>query len=179
MEKNLITVTTVFDDSNQPFAAEIYQEKVIKMTSEEAFQKGADLLCAIAVAQAEFNILKSLVKKGFGNTKSQKNFVQKRKKLITQRPPLPDTINPIYGAKTNTPLVEYFLEDVKLTLHFDTANFHARSLIEVSEVVKTDLYLSSFMRDKINLTDKEIAIWLGDFRLYRDQTKLENLYGHS
>ena len=152
------------------------------ITATDARRRAFALISAIAMAQTEGGIFKTLApptlkSKGFATaklTKEEQMAVGLLQLIRDVRSPLPPYIEPIFGHNTQKPLIKYALGNQEGTWELDTARHHAQALLEVAEAAETDSFMYKFS-DKVGLEKKDMALILQEFAVFRQQNWLEDL----
>lgn len=173
--------STVSPISLEPNVMIKWRESSGIITATDCRKRAFALISAIAMAQAEGGIFKTLAPdmkpKGFGQVKlsKQEDMAVKVLHLIRDvRAPLPSDIEPIFGYNTQQPLIKYRWGSQEGTLELDTAKHHAQVLLEVAEAAETDSFMYKFS-DRIGLDKQEMSFILAEFALFRQQNWLEDL----
>jgi hypothetical protein len=113
----------------------------------EARSKAAAIIRVAAIAETEAAIARKITEIGKHKTNfaRQRYFHQSLILVRDARPVLPLGIEPIYGSKTQRPLVVlygYKPDNEPLTLEIEEALEHAEAILVVAEAVQTDAWLA-------------------------------------
>lgn len=173
--------STVSAIMNEPSVLISWGDSTGVISATDARKRAFALITAIAIAQTEGGIFKTLAPdikpKGFGKvtlTKQEDMAVKVLHLIRDVRVPLPPDIEPTFGYNTQQPLVKYKWGNQEGMLELDTAKHHAQVLLEVAEAAQTDSFFYKFC-DSQNL-DKQVAVdILKEFALFRQQNWLEDL----
>lgn len=173
--------STVSAVSTEPNVLISWEETTGIISATDARKRAFALIQAIAMAQTEGGIFKTLAPdmkpKGFGKvtlSKQEDMAVSVLRLIRDARAPLPPGIEPIFGYNTQKPLIKYKWGDREGTLELDTARHHAQVLLECALSAETDSFFYKFC-DSQNL-DKQIAEdILREFALFRQQNWFEGL----
>jgi hypothetical protein len=149
----------------------------------EAREQATTLFLAAAIAETEARIalklsgLKEHKPKGFGKkpTEVEKAFYSITMLMREERPLLPEGVRPIFGWKSQQPLVEidFYGELVRLPVE-DTKN-HARWLIEVADGAESDCFFYGFLKEKLDISAEVANGFLQEFSEFRKRVQLEDL----
>lgn len=174
--------STVSTASLEPNVMIRWRESSGIITATDCRKRAFALISAIAIAQTEGGIFKTLVpptlkSKGFGQvklTKEEQMAVGLLQLIRDVRAPLPPDIEPIFGHNTQKPLIKYCWGSAQGTLELDTARHHAQALLECAEAAETDSFMYKFA-EKIGIEKAEMQVILQEFGLFRQQNWLEDL----
>ena len=132
------------------------------LTPADAIGQALALINAAAISRSEADIAIELSKG------AQCPIHQIMPLIRAARSPLPLGINPIYGQKTEQPLVECFWYGEQITMNLNDAYHHAQCLMEAAESARTDNFLVSAFKDA-GLNPEQRERVFASFRNYRKQ----------
>ena len=182
-DKDLYVESIVASINDKPYVQISWGDSKGVLSVPEARARGMNLLNAAAIADAEARIFELLLppNKGFNPNNPDK---QAGRAILTlrearkQRSPLPSDINPIYGFKNREAMIEYQWGEEKGMLDLDAARDHARGLLEAAESAERDSFFYYFFVTKQNILNRgQTEEFLQDFKLFRQQTILEEMLG--
>ena len=167
----------------QPCVAIVWGDQRGVITATAAEKRATDLLTAIAIAQAEGSFFKMLAPqikpKGFGGkfivNDEEKKAIAVLNFLRSNRLPLPEDINPIFGHRTQRPLIEYRWGERKVVWELDLAATHARRLFEVANVAISDSFFYRFCQTR-NIPKEVAEDILEELLIFRRQNLLEDIF---
>lgn len=179
----ILRVESVVSQNNNPSVLISYQETQATLSIVEARKHAFALVKAIAIAETEVAIIKKLspvkLSKGF-STQSNKKELGVLRGLIdlirSARPSEHPTIKPIFGFKTQLPLIDYQILDERLQLQIPEASHHAQCLIECAEAAEEDAFIYKYFANKIGLSREDIEVFLLEFSEQRKINYLESLF---
>ncbi|MGL5832967.1 MAG: hypothetical protein ACRC1Z_07005 [Waterburya sp.] len=178
----ILRVESIVSSDNNPSVLVSYQKTRATLNITEARKLAFALIKAIAIAETEVAIIKKLspvkIKRGF-STQSNKDLgilVGLIELIRSARPNKHPTITPIFGLKTQLPLIDYQILDERLQLQIPEASHHAQCLIECAEAAEEDAFIYKYFAEKIGLSRKEIEIFLLKFSEQRKVNYLESLF---
>ena len=178
-----ILVKSVIDENNNAKVLIAYELKKLELilTGEDACKHGIALFKAALVSEYEANLLYNLsplynqTGKGFGQkAKNEQIHASFLKMLRDCRPELPDFVKPIFGYKTQAPLVDYFLSGHKIQLGIEECLYHAGNVLQCAEAATTDEFLLNFLT-KANVKRNDALGLLQEYSTFRKATWLESL----
>lgn len=190
-EFDQIFVKSIFTDEYQPLVLIQYKDLEVTLTVADARKKAVQLIQASSISETEFNILNFFnvedKPKGFGKVKPTQKEIKKAKRdyemfamlfmLIRDvRQFSAENIEPIYGANTNLPLVDYYILDHKIQLQIDECIDHAANLLEAAEAAECDAFISKYLATNIQATKDEIQSVIYEFGEFRKVNRLEELF---
>jgi hypothetical protein len=175
--------STVAADRRTPMVAWYCNETEGLLTLLEAREQANALFLASAIAETEARValkvsgLKDHKPKGFGKkpTEIEKTFYQVMMLMREERPPLPEGIRPIFGWKTQQPLVEIELYGKLDRLPVEDVKNHARWLIECAEAAESDCFFYGFLKEKLDVSAEVANGLLQEFSDFRKRVQLEDL----
>lgn len=179
-EKQILVESSVSPGSFQPVVIQTYGKNVITFSAEVAKQRAIAILQAIAYADSEgviFKTLGGLSAKGFGKPR-QKDLemaTQLVRVIRENRNPLPQGVNAIFGFKTQQPLIDLEWDDIKISLRLDEALHHATVLLEAAEAAQSDSFLYQFVTANFEVDYEQIKSLVQEFALHRQRTRLESV----
>jgi hypothetical protein len=180
-EKVLHVESSVSSGSYQPMVIQVYGDNVVTMSAEAAKIRAIAILQAIAYADSEAVLFKTLTglssSKGFGKIppKDLKMAVTMLQMIRDNRQKLPAGISAIFGFNTQKPLVVLEWDEVKIQMEVDTALHHASCLLEASEAAQSDSFLYQFVTSNFDVEHEEVVVLMKDFALHRQRTRLESV----
>jgi hypothetical protein len=178
-EKILHVESSVSPGSYQPIVVQTYGDNTVTMSTETAKKRAIAILQAIAYADSEAVVFKTLTglssTKGFGKVppKDLKVGTQLLQIIRDNRQKLPQGISAIFGYNTRQPLVVLEWDDVKIQISLDTALHHATCLLEAAEAAQSDSFLYQFCINNFDCSFEQVAILIQEFALNRRRTQLE------
>jgi hypothetical protein len=180
-EKILHVESSVSSGSYQPIVIQTYGDNTVTMSAESAKARAIAILQAIAYADSEAVLFKTLTglspNKGFGKIppKDIKMAAAMLQMTRENRQQLPAGISAIFGFNTQKPLVVLEWDDIKIQMEIDTALHHATCLLESAEAAQSDSFLYQFVTSNFDCEYEEVAVLMKDFALHRQRTRLESV----
>jgi hypothetical protein len=132
------------------------------VTPGDAVDRGIALLNVAAISECEARIMEELRNATKSPTASLLQLIR------AARPKTMSGINPIYGMKTQSPLVEIFWYGDQLSLDLAEARHHAQAYLEAAETARTDNFMVSAFED-VGLDPEMRKRVFDSFRKYRQQ----------
>ena len=180
VDDSTIYVHSTVSDQNLPLILVQYQNVEGTLTIKDARERAIALIRAVTITQIAGNLFKVLKpeKKAFGKPKKkdEEMFGAFVYFVRSARPKLNSDIEPIFGLKTQKPLINYKILNQKIQLEIESALHHAQALLVVAEAAEGDAFMYS-LSDRFNISKEEIAFILKEFAKYRQINRLENLFG--
>jgi hypothetical protein len=159
-----ILITTSLDPAtSEAFVGWQYKDRRDYVSIATAISRGKALLDACAVAEVEGRVAQTIAK----NTQSPiKNVLALVRASRPANPCGDHGANPIYGCKTNRPLVEIAWYGETLVFDIEDARDHATILLEAAEAARTDQWLGAAFHS-MGLNDELKERVLDNFRAFR------------
>jgi hypothetical protein len=183
-EKQSISVRSAVTINNrEPLVFMTWQGVEGTLSSTQARTRGLALLRAVAIAQTEEVIFKTLAPeakryKGFGEYKPTKDEIMSARLLELLRENQdfnhPD-IKPIYGTIAQKGLISYRWSTIEKILTQEEAQEHAAILIETAEAAENDSFFYRFFEEKLQFESEFVEDIIRDYQLFKQQKYLENL----
>lgn len=177
-EKSIRLVSSVSPGSWQPVVLQFYGENTITMSAEVARKRAIAILQAIAYADSESTIFKSLAGLGHGGFgKPPEKTVKMARQLVEimrhNRQILPEGIDAFFGDRTQQAIVALRWDDIEILLPLDDAYHHATGLLEVAESAESDGFFYKFLSSNLDLEPQIVQQLLNEFSSHRERTRLE------
>ncbi|QLE46410.1 hypothetical protein FD723_40065 (plasmid) [Nostoc sp. C052] len=171
-------VSSVSPGSWQPTVLQSYGENTITMSAEVARKRAIAVLQAIAYADSESTIFKSLANVGHGGfgkppQKNLKMACQLVQIMRENRQALPEGIDAFFGDQTQQATVALRWDGIEILLSLDEAYHHATSLLEVAESAESDAFFYKFLSSDLGLEPQVVQNLLNQFCSQRERTRLE------